>query len=155
MKNTRALIVAALAVVAVAFALPVQAGGPLAIFEPGRAYLWGNGGRNIPFNPDRGGLGPQTNAEAVAQTAAAFAAWTTWPALARPTGGPALTVDVDETNFLPFYAATEPDGLSAIVYDEDGAIFEALFGPDSGVLGFAGPEWLDTTTGPSWKASRS
>jgi hypothetical protein len=148
MKNTRVLIVAALAVVAVATALPVQAGGPLAVFEPGKAYLWVNGGKNIPWNPDQGGLGPQTNAEAVAQTAAAFAAWTN-VATARATyrQGAALAVDVDETNFLPFYAATEPDGLSAIVYDEDGAIFEALFGPDSGVLGFAGPEWLDTHKG--------
>ena len=58
----------------------------------------------IPFNPDQGGLGPLNNAQAVAQTTAAFAAWAgdsvrdqRHARQRRP-----LPVDVDETNFVPY-----------------------------------------------------
>jgi hypothetical protein len=123
-----------------------EAGGPLLLAGPGRPLLWQNG--DIVFNPDQGGLGLLHNAAAVEQTTAAFGAWTAIPS-ARTTHRNAgmLPVDVDETNFFPFFFATEPDGLSAIIYDEDGAIFEFLFGEDSGILGFASPEWVDDATG--------
>jgi hypothetical protein len=125
-----------------------DAGGPLIVHAPGVPFKWGNNGLLIPFNPDQGGLGPQTNAEAVAQTAAAFAAWADIPsAAATHRNAGQLPIDVDETNFLPFLQPVAPDGLSAIIYDEDGAIFDLLFGEDSGVLGFAGPEWINPTTG--------
>ena len=48
---------------------------PVAAPRAWRAVPWPDGGRMIPFNPDQGGLGPLTNAEAVAQTSAAFQAW--------------------------------------------------------------------------------
>jgi hypothetical protein len=125
-----------------------DAGGPLLLRAPGQPFRWANGGIGIPFNPDQGGLGPMTHAQAVAQTTAAFQAWADVPsAVATHTNAGELSIDVNATNFVPFLSPTAPDGLSAIVYDADGAIFTLLFGANSGVLGFASPEWLNPATG--------
>jgi hypothetical protein len=144
MTRTRRRIVASALLLVLFSVARTYAGGPLLVHSPGVPFRWPNGGMNIPWNPDQGGLGPLTNAQAVAQTAAAFQAWADIASsTATHLNAGQLPLDVDETNFVPFFAATAPDGLSAIVFDEDGAIFELLFGPDSGVLGFAGPEWVD------------
>jgi hypothetical protein len=146
-RHARALLLVSL-VVFVSMAARTDAGGPLLLVAPGQPYRWANGGVGIPFNPDQGGLGPMNNAQAVAQTEAAFAAWAAIPsAAATHTNAGALSVDVNLTNFLPFLNPAAPDGLSAIVFDESGEIFDLLFGVDSGVLGFATPEWLNPTTG--------
>ena len=136
------------AVVLVSTAGQADASGALYLRSSGNPYRWPDGGRSIPYNPDRGGLGKLDAATALAQTEAAFAAWeavSTSTASYRNAG--LLPVDVNQSNFGPYLFATQPDGRSAIVYDQNGAIFNSLFGFGSGILGFAGPEWVDPATG--------
>ncbi len=138
-----AVALAALFIVSVPAA---YAGNPIAACRPGEAYRWPNAGTNIPWNPDQGALGPLTNEQAVAQVALAFGVWRSPSTSVSFSQAQPLPEDVTIDNFFPYFFPEEPDGLSAIVFDTNGEIFDLLFGPDSGILGFAGPEWVDPDT---------
>lgn len=152
MKNKK-LTLGALAAGAIQMAVSgtALAGGPLAVCSDGVPFLWPNGGQDIEINLDKGGLGALSNAEADAFILDALQTWADIPTatISYQQGSDIMIdgveVDVVLSNVDPILNPTAPNGQSEIVYDETGEIFDDLFGPGSGVLGFAGPDFGDFT----------
>lgn len=132
------------------------AGGPLGLNpnDPDNLLRWPDGGADIPYNPDQGGLGILGSADANALVATAFQVWQDVPTASATfsfTG--VMPFDVDVTNFGPFasnllFGTNTADGLSPIIFDEDGSIFEVIFGINNSVLAFGGPDTFDANGVP-------
>jgi len=147
MTHKHTISVFAVLLLALVAAAPVFAGGPLVVCQSGVPFLWPNGGQNVEYNVDQGGLGPLSNAQGKMVVANSFQTWADIPSSTLSfVEGPMLSDDIDITNFLPIFNPVAPNGLSEIVFDETGEIFDLLFGPFSGVLGFAGPDFGNTLT---------
>jgi len=150
MKNIKRAFLSIPALAMGLFLLPVSpahAADALAICAPGVPYAYPGGGANILWNPDQGVLGPLSNAQAVAAVDASFDRWEDLPqSSVTYFQGPALAVDIDVTNYGPVLNQVAPNGESEIVFDADGSIFAELFGPGSGILGFAGPDFGNPAT---------
>ncbi len=133
----------------------VFAAGPLDLNpnDPDNFTRWAAGGQNIPFNPDQGGLAILDNPSAVAFVSNAFQVWEdVGTSTATYSNQGLMPFNVDVTNYAPFifnlfFGTNTSDGLSPIVFDEDGSIFVDLFGP-SGVLGFASADTFDANGVP-------
>ena len=124
----------------------VFSGGPLVVDTNGRAVVWSSA-VPVSYHTDLGGLGFLSQSEAVALTKALFDPWETVPtATIQFNHAGSIEVDVDDTNFGrflgPFGNFFTPLGQNVIVFDEDGRIFDTLFGVGTSVLGFGSPAFF-------------
>ncbi|MFQ5605932.1 MAG: hypothetical protein ACE5HS_21895 [bacterium] len=139
-------------VLQITFVMNLFSGEPLILTTTGDPFKWDNSSP-IQFNPDGGGLGSLTNAEAVTVTSDAFQAWgnITTASLSFTNGGQITdslgnAVDITRQNFSMILNTNSPLGQNSIVFDDTGEIFDLLFGPGSGILGFATPTFIRTST---------
>ena len=125
-------------------AAPVRGAGPLAVSTAAVPVIWRdsvspfNPRSDIPYNPDLGPLGTQTESQAQALVTEFFQVWEDVPdCVAGYVNNGSMPEDVNGTNFNT-YVDVAGDGLNPIVFDTDGTIHDALFGGGNSVLGFAG-----------------
>ena len=147
-SNLRLLVLALAAVATLAHVGPAFGADSLFICQSGVPFVYPSGGANIPWNPDLGGLGPLTNAQAVQAVQDAFDRWENVSASSATfVNAGFLPVDITVANYGPIFSgAGGPNGFSEIVFDEDGSIFVDLGLGGTGVLGFAGPDFGDPVT---------
>ncbi len=130
---------------------PVWAGGPRAVYGSGQPMKWDTAGP-IVYHPDSGPLGLLDNASARTLLSQAFAEWSTIGVVSFVEGAP-LPGDVDAVgvpagngnHYLTFWG-TDGDGLSPVIFDHDGSIVDAIFGPGArfAILGLS---LIDTPLG--------
>ncbi|MEM7479771.1 MAG: hypothetical protein AAF481_01245 [Acidobacteriota bacterium] len=132
-----------LVLVAASSTASLFAGGPLQNCRPGEPYRWPDGGRQIPIAVDPGPLGPLSNSEARSQLQTALDTWGAVPSATSFFAVPdELPEDITVDNFATYFGTAAQDGISPVIFDDTGEIFDQLFGEGSGILGFAGSEWF-------------
>ncbi|MFQ5637815.1 MAG: pre-peptidase C-terminal domain-containing protein [bacterium] len=141
----RSIIVSVLAISALVPSLRLlYAGGFLFIARDGIVYKW-DPSQPVKYNPDRGSLGILGTSQAVKLIDDNIKQWDNSHI---PTSSLSFTnagllasdvVTVEDFNAL----GGESDGISPIIFDADGSLFEDL-GFDSGTLGFASPDIIRT-----------
>jgi hypothetical protein len=133
----------------------LYAGGQLELFAPGVPFAYGpitfgQFGGKIPFKTDLNSLRFLTKTQADALAIGSMAEWTAVPTASVSLAfagnitdefGVPFGVDIDETNFDLVFGVFNGGGID-VIYDANGAIFDALFGPGSGVVGFGPPEFF-------------
>lgn len=122
-----------------------HAGGPLLYADDGTIIKWPAGGGNIPLTLDQGGLGSLDNPAATALVVSILSVWNAVPqSTVNLTVSPTpLSVDVNQTNFIPFLFPPALLGYNPVVYDTDGMILDTLYGAGARnqILGVSfGPE---------------
>ena len=135
--HSKLLVAIALVGVISGSAVPARAAGPLIVNGSGQPLVWSG---PVPFNPDRGPLGLLDNGAAITAVASDFAVWGAVPtASVSFTNAGQLPVDVTVANVFDVLGIC--DGVSPIVFDDDGSITDLLLGggASNNILGFAGP----------------
>jgi hypothetical protein len=126
------------------------AGGPMALFDPATKTPYSWPGASAPVYTDLGALGQLTNAQANAMTQFSIDQWNAVPtsSFTATVAGDFASIglpDIDATNAGLVLGPWNGGGVH-IVYDADGTITDALFGPYSGVLGVTVLEYVSDTS---------
>ena len=128
------------------------AGGPLIVGGPtmasGQAFKWNNA-VPITYWTDLGNLGSLNKAAADQFTAQMFSVWTSTPGVQLTiTQAGSLATDITGANVLAQSnnPNSEINTKTAIVYDVDGTVTDALLGAgaSNSILGFAGPSAVNS-----------
>jgi hypothetical protein len=126
---------ASLAALVILWVPAAHAGGPLMVGTDGRPFVWSTSAP-VAYRTDGGKLGPLTNEDANARVAAMFAAWSgVSTAAVSFTRAGAIQGGDGDVNTLSELDAAEASCRSGsqtpIIYDENGSLFEDIFGSGS------------------------
>lgn len=125
---------------------PLLAGGPFLICDETTGTAFAYPAAPVPIRIDPGSMGPNlTNAQADLLTENGYAQWTNVATASfAHAAGPDIPFDVDATNAFYMFGVNGY-GID-VIYDADGSIFSDFFGAPPGVLGLAGPKFIDFDT---------
>lgn len=139
-------LLAAAALLTLAPVETARAGGPLLLGREGKPRKW-SAERPVALNPDQGALGGISDPRGLlSEVIAVWNGVTT--ATLKLTIGDSLSTDQEGLSEAEFNAfITRDDGRNPVIFDSSGAIFEALYGPGSGVIGVAGPTLIRSSDG--------